>query len=209
MKGDKLLKIERFEKISNLFLVKNDDKAIILKEDHNLSNDEIKSKFLTDSKPLSFQRNKLFKSQIINSIKAKPFELKQHFLSKGDIKNSQKASNLNNDNAVANHKQIKAELSFYGGSFLEGFLEVFGVKIDKALEKYEKDLLIIEEEDFELGTKESFIVKSTKGVIEKITPSIENMKVARQELDYFYERHQTKNNKLNQNLELKQKEEKE
>lgn len=199
------MEIERFEKIKDLYLVKDKDHAVILKEGIGLSKSEIKEQFDKNKKPLAKQRSKLLKTQLMKDIKIKPFELKSHFLSKGMLDESNKAIYLNSDNALENNKQIKNELSFFGNSFMEGFLEVFGVKINNALEKYERNFLIIEEENINTGIKESFIVKCSKGIVEKATPAIDNITIARKELDTFLknQQHQQQKNKQIKEKQIK------
>ena len=186
------MKIERFEKIKNLYLVKDNEEAIIVKKNAKLSILDIKKQFAKEKKPIDQQRKQIFKSQVAETIKIKPFEMKQYFLKNGDIENSNKAINLASENAVTNLKQIKNELTFFGQSFLEGFVSVFGIKMDKALDRYENNFMIIEEEELETGRKESFIVKFKDGVKRGVTPPIETMEKAREQLEIFYNNNKEK-----------------
>lgn len=99
-------------------------------------------------------------------------------------------------------KQIKNETEFFGLSFLEGFLEFYGIKLDMAVERYEKQLHIIEEENPRTHDKNASIIKSRNGIIDKIV-TLKDKKQANRELEKFYQR-KNKEKKLNQNLVQKQ-----
>ena len=144
----------------------------------------------------------MIKQHLNKSISIKDFELKQFFLKKGELGNSEKCHKLKSDKPNETLKQIKNETEFFGLSFLEGFLEFYGIKLDMAVERYEKQLHIIEEENPRTHDKNASIIKSRNGIIDKIV-TLKDKKQANRELEKFYQR-KNKEKKLNQNLVQKQ-----
>lgn len=73
------------------------------------------------------------------------------------------------------------ELSFAGESIAEGFLEVFNIEQNKAVERYKKQLQVIERED-ENGEKNYFIGTFQSDKLKRLTPYRSNKEELAQQL---------------------------
>jgi hypothetical protein len=197
------VKFERWGDIPDkTLLVKNEQGLILDPEFEGLSEQEKLQYFDRNSVAIPEARKKMIKQHLNKSISIKDFELKQFFLKKGELGNSEKCHKLKSDKPNETLKQIKNETEFFGLSFLEGFLEFYGIKLDMAVERYEKQLHIIEEENPRTHDKNASIIKSRNGIIDKIV-TLKDKKQANRELEKFYQR-KNKEKKLNQNLVQKQ-----
>lgn len=197
------MKFERWGDIPDkTLLVKNEQGLILDPEFEGLSEQEKLQYFDRNSVAIPEARKKMIKQHLNKSISIKDFELKQFFLKKGELGNSEKCHKLKSDKPNETLKQIKNETEFFGLSFLEGFLEFYGIKLDMAVERYEKQLHIIEEENPRTHDKNASIIKSRNGIIDKIV-TLKDKKQANRELEKFYQR-KNKEKKLNQNLVQKQ-----
>lgn len=194
------MKFERWGDIPDkTLLVKNERGLILNPEFESLSEEEKLQYFDRNSVAISEARKKMIKQHLNKSISIKSFELKQFFLKRGEVENSEKCHKLKSDKPL---KQIKNETEFFGLSFLEGFLEFYGIKLDLAVKRYEDKLHIIEEENPRTHDKNASIIKYEKGMIDKIV-TLKDKKQANRELEKFYQR-KNKEKKLNQNLVQKQ-----
>lgn len=199
------MKFERWGDIPDkTLLVKNERGLILNPEFEGLSEQEKLQYFDRNSVAISEARNKMIKQHLNKSISIKGFELKQFFLKRGEVENSEKCHKLKSDKPKETLKQIKNETEFFGLSFLEGFLEFYGIKLDLAVKRYEDKLHIIEEENPRTHDKNASIIKSRNGIIDKIV-TLKDKKQANRELEKFYQRkNKEKKLKLNQNLVQKQ-----
>lgn len=197
------MKFERWGDIPDkTLLVKNERGLILNPEFEGLSEEEKLQYFDRNSVAISEARKKMIKQHLNKSISIKGFELKQFFLKRGEVENSEKCHKLKSDKPKETLKQIKNETEFFGLSFLEGFLEFYGIKLDLAVKRYEDKLHIIEEENPRTHDKNASIIKSRNGIIDKIV-TLKDKKQANRELEKFYQR-KNKEKKLNQNLVQKQ-----
>lgn len=197
------MKFERWGDIPDKELIVKNGRGLILdSEFEGLSEQEKLQYFDRNSVAIPDARKKMIKQHLNKSISIKDFELKQFFLKKGELGNSEKCHKLKSDKPNETLKQLKNETEFFGLSFLEGFLEFYGIKLDMAVERYEKQLHIIEEENPKTHDKNASIIKSRNGIIDKIV-TLKDKKQANRELEKFYQR-KNKEKKLNQNLVQKQ-----
>lgn len=199
------MKFERWGDMPDkTLLVKNERGLILNPEFEGLSEQEKLQYFDRNSVAISEARNKMIKQHLNKSISIKGFELKQFFLKRGEVENGEKCHKLKSDKPKETLKQIKNETEFFGLSFLEGFLEFYGIKLDLAVKRYEDKLHIIEEENPRTHDKNASIIKSRNGIIDKIV-TLKDKKQANRELEKFYQRkNKEKKLKLNQNLVQKQ-----
>ena len=182
------MKFERWGDIPDkTLLVKNERGLILNPEFEGLSEEEKLQYFDRNSVAISEARKKMIKQHLNKSISIKGFELKQFFLKRGEVENSEKCHKLKSEKPNETLKQIKNETEFFGLSFLEGFLEFYGIKLDLAVERYEKQLHIIEEENPRTHDKNASIIKSRNGIIDKIV-TLRDKKQANRELEKFYQR---------------------
>lgn len=154
---------------NKIVLIKG-DKAISSTEQQLYSADrEQLNKELSDSIMTPEEvRKKLLSEQVNSDVTLHPFEVKQHFISRGDYGNARKTDRLDTGNPSQTVRKIKAELSFFGAAFLEGFLDFYGIKRNEALRKYENRLIIISEQQFDTGERREAVCQVKRGIPQKI-----------------------------------------
>ena len=173
-------------------LVYEDDKAIIVDETDNIEDTEKLSKQLAEKgQPIKEVRHQLLKNSIKKNIKTDPLKLSSWFNRKYDSDNAKKTEKLESNKPTRQYKQIKNELTFFGESFLEGFLGFYGLEVDNALARYENNLQIIETQDLGLSNeKKYYLGQSKKGELKLATSELPSQQIAKEELNKFYSRQQ-------------------
>ncbi|VDG25046.1 hypothetical protein Q8F54_10405 (plasmid) [Leuconostoc mesenteroides] len=173
-------------------LVYEDDKAIIVDETDNIEDTEKLSKQLAEKgQPIKEVRHQLLKNSIKKNIKTDPLKLSSWFNRKYDSDNAKKTEKLESNKPTRQYKQIKNELTFFGESFLEGFLGFYGLEVDNALARYENNLQIIETQDLGLSNeKKYYLGQSNKGELKLATSELPSQQIAKEELNKFYSRQQ-------------------
>jgi len=173
-------------------LVYEDDKAIIVDEADDIKDTEKLSKRLAEKgQPIKEARHQLLKNSIKKNIKTDPLKLSSWFNRKYDSDNAKKTEKLESNKPTRQYKQIKNELTFFGESFLEGFLGFYGLEVDNALARYENNLQIIETQDLGLSNeKKYYLGQSKKGELKLATSELPSQKIAKEELSKFYSRQQ-------------------
>lgn len=118
-------------------------------------------------------------------------KLSSWFNRKYDSDNAKKTEKLESNKPTRQYKQIKNELTFFGESFLEGFLGFYGLEVDNALARYENNLQIIETQDLGLSNeKKYYLGQSNKGELKLATSELPSQQIAKEELNKFYSRQQ-------------------
>ncbi|KAA8371709.1 hypothetical protein FD956_08520 [Leuconostoc carnosum] len=173
-------------------LVYEDDKAIIVDEADDIKDTEELSKQLAEKgQPIKEARHQLLKNSIKKNIKTDPLKLSSWFNRKYDSDNAKKTEKLESNKPTRQYKQIKNELTFFGESFLEGFLGFYGLEVDNALARYENNLQIIETQDLGLSNeKKYYLGQSKKGELKLATSELPSQQIAKEELNKFYSRQQ-------------------
>ena len=173
-------------------LVYEDDKAIIVDETDNIKDTKKLSKQLAEKgQPIKEVRHQLLKNSIKKNIKTDPLKLSSWFNRKYDSDNAKKTEKLESNKPTRQYKQIKNELTFFGESFLEGFLGFYGLEVDNALARYENNLQIIETQDLGLSNeKKYYLGQSKKGELKLATSELPSQQIAKEELNKFYSRQQ-------------------
>ncbi|WP_349548975.1 hypothetical protein [Leuconostoc mesenteroides] len=173
-------------------LVYEDDKAIIVDEADDIKDTEKLSKRLAEKgQPIKEARYQLLKNSIKKNIKTDPLKLSSWFNRKYDSDNAKKTEKLESNKPTRQYKQIKNELTFFGESFLEGFLGFYGLEVDNALARYENNLQIIETQDLGLSNeKKYYLGQSKKGELKLATSELPSQQIAKEELNKFYSRQQ-------------------
>lgn len=173
-------------------LVYEDDKAIIVDETDDIKDTEKISKQLAEKgQPIKEVRHQLLKNSIKKNIKTDPLKLSSWFNRKYDSDNAKKTEKLESNKPTRQYKQIKNELTFFGESFLEGFLGFYGLEVDNALARYENNLQIIETQDLGLSNeKKYYLGQSNKGELKLATSELPSQQIAKEELNKFYSRQQ-------------------
>ena len=91
------------------------------------------------------------------------------------------------DKPTLQYKQIKSDISFFGESFLEGFLGFYGFELDNAVSRYESNLQIIETKELGIDDEAKyFLGTSQKGEFKKATSELPSKSIAEEELQKFF-----------------------
>ncbi|WP_195928102.1 hypothetical protein [Lactococcus lactis] len=181
------MKSEKWQGISGT-LIHDETKGIIIdKNEKSDSLDYFSEKLKTDGKPLKEVREKMIKNSIKRDLKTNPLHLKAWFDKKYDNDNSEKSKEINSDKPTLQYKQIKSDISFFGESFLEGFLGFYGFELDNAVSRYESNLQIIETKELGIDDEAKyFLGTSQKGEFKKATSELPSKSIAEEELQKFF-----------------------
>lgn len=181
------MKSEKWQGISGT-LIHDETKGIIIdKNEKSDSLDYFSEKLKTDGKPLKEVREKMIKDSIKRDLKTIPLHLKAWFDKKYDSDNSEKSKEINSDKPTLQYKQIKSDISFFGESFLEGFLGFYGFELDNAVSRYESNLQIIETKELGIDDEAKyFLGTSQKGEFKKATSELPSKSIAEEELQKFF-----------------------
>ena len=181
------MKSEKWQGISGT-LIHDEIKGIIIdKNEKSDSLDYFSEKLKTDGKPLKEVREKMIKDSIKRDLKTNPLHLKAWFDKKYDSDNSEKSKEINSDKPTLQYKQIKSDISFFGESFLEGFLGFYGFELDNAVSRYESNLQIIETKELGIDDEAKyFLGTSQKGEFKKATSELPSKSIAEEELQKFF-----------------------
>lgn len=181
------MKSEKWQGISGT-LIHDETKGIIIdKNEKSDSLDYFSEKLKTDGKPLKEVREKMIKDSIKRDLKTNPLHLKAWFDKKYDSDNSEKSKEINSDKPTLQYKQIKSDISFFGESFLEGFLGFYGFELDNAVSRYESNLQIIETKELGIDDEAKyFLGTSQKGEFKKATSELPSKSIAEEELLKFF-----------------------
>ena len=181
------MKSEKWQGISGT-LIHDETKGIIIdKSEKSDSLDYFSEKLKTDGKPLKEVREKMIKDSIKRDLKTNPLHLKAWFDKKYDSDNSEKSKEINSDKPTLQYKQIKSDISFFGESFLEGFLGFYGFELDNAVSRYESNLQIIETKELGIDDEAKyFLGTSQKGEFKKATSELPSKSIAEEELQKFF-----------------------
>ena len=98
-------------------------------------------------KSVNQAREELITKSLTNKLKFAPVRLKEYFAERNLSDEAKKVDKLTSTVPSQNFKKISNEVEFFGQSFLEGFLDFYGIELDNAVKDYEKRLHIIEQVD--------------------------------------------------------------
>lgn len=181
------MKSEKWQGISGTLIYDETKGIIIDKNEKSDSLDYFSEKLKTDGKPLKEVREKMIKDSIKRDLKTNPLHLKAWFDKKYDNDNSEKSKEINSDKPTLQYKQIKSDISFFGESFLEGFLGFYGFELDNAVSRYESNLQIIETKELGIDDEAKyFLGTSQKGEFKKATSELPSKSIAEEELQKFF-----------------------
>ena len=92
------------------------------------------------------------------------------------------------DKPTHQYKQIKNEMTFFGESFLEGFLGFYGLEVDNALGRYEHNLHVLEAQELGQSEKEYYLATSENGRVKLATDPLPSQQIAEEQMNKFYQR---------------------
>lgn len=180
------MKIERWQGISGK-IVHDGKNALLVDDDEQLDEKELAKRLEENGKPVEEVRKATFRKTLKKQVKLEPIKLSSWFNRKNDNQNANKSAKLKSDKPVHQYKQIKTELLFFGESFLEGFLDFYGLEVNNALGRYEKNLHVLEIQDLSRSEKEYYLATTNKqGNLRIATESLPSQQITQRELDKFY-----------------------
>lgn len=201
------MKIENWQDVDEHLVVDN-DKAIIVKNSELLDNPEaLKAEMKKNGQPVKEARNNLIQKSVKSKVKTDPLKISSWFDKKHDSDNAKKAEKLHGNKPVRQYKQVKNEMKFFGESFLEGFLGFYGLEVDNAVDRYEKNLHVLETQELGNSEKEYYIAQVKNGEPKRATDNLSSRAIAEQELNKFYG--QSQKQELSETQSLKREQEKE
>ncbi|MCG0891519.1 hypothetical protein IMAU10418_02882 [Lactiplantibacillus plantarum] len=182
------MKIENWQDVDEHLVVDN-DKAIIVKDSKLLDNPEaLKTEMQRSGKPVTEVRSKLVQKSVKSRVKTDPIKISGWFDRKHESDNAQKAEKLVSNKPTHQYKQIKNEMTFFGESFLEGFLGFYGLEVDNALGRYEHNLHVLETQELGQSEKEYYLATSENGHVRLATDPLPSQQIAEEQLNKFYQR---------------------
>jgi len=114
----------------------------------------------------------------------------------------EKIKDINFSEANPRNKKFMNELAFAGQSITEGFLEVFNIEQNKAIEKYKDQLQVIEQRD-DKGESRYFIGTFNNDNLKRLTKYKDRKEDLQQQLDERQELSNSKKKKLQETQTLK------
>lgn len=184
--GSEAMKIERWQGISGK-IVHDGKNALLVDDDEQLDEKELAKRLEENGKPVEEVRKATFRKTLKKQVKLEPIKLSSWFNRKNDNQNANKSAKLKSDKPVHQYKQIKTELLFFGESFLEGFLDFYGLEVNNALGRYEKNLHVLEIQDLSRSEKEYYLATTNKqGNLRIAAEPLPSQQIAQRELDKFY-----------------------
>ena len=138
------MKVESWQGIKGK-LVHDDQKAIVVDDDQELADQkQLQARLASDGLPIDEARQAMIKKTVKRQLKIEPIKLSGWFNRHQDSHNAKKVEQLVSEKPTHQYKQIKNEMTFFGESFLEGFLGFYGLEVDNALGRYEHNLHVLE-----------------------------------------------------------------
>lgn len=182
------MKVESWQGIKGK-LVHDDQKAIVVDDDQELADQkQLQARLASDGRPIDEARQTMMKKMVKRQLKIEPIKLSGWFNRHQDSHNAKKVEKLVSDKPTHQYKQIKNEMTFFGESFLEGFLGFYGLEVDNALGRYEHNLHVLETQELGQAEKEYYLATSQNGRVNLATEPLPNQQIAEEQLDKFYQR---------------------
>ncbi|MCM2599678.1 hypothetical protein NDQ44_15215 [Lactiplantibacillus plantarum] len=182
------MKVESWQGINGKLLHDN-QKAIMVDDDQALTDQKQLQAILDqDGQPIDEVRRAMIKKTVKRQLKTPPLKLRGWFNRHQDSQNAKKAEKLVSDKPTHQYKQIRNEMTFFGESFLEGFLGFYGLEVDNALGRYEHNLHVLETQELGSSEKEYYLAQVKSGELKQVTKSLPNREIAEEELNKFYQR---------------------
>lgn len=182
------MKVESWQGINGK-LIHDDQKAIVVDDEQALTDPKQLQAILDqDGQPIDEVRRAMMKKTVKRQIKTDPLKISSWFNRHQDSKNAKKTEKLVSDKPTHQYKQIKNEMTFFGESFLEGFLGFYGLEVDNALGRYEHNLHVLETQELGQSEKEYYLATSENGRVKLATDPLPSQQIAEEQLNKFYQR---------------------
>lgn len=182
------MKVESWQGIKGK-LVHDDQKAIVVDDDQELADQkQLQARLASDGLPIDEARQAMIKKTVKRQLKIEPIKLSGWFNRHQDSHNAKKVEQLVSEKPTHQYKQIKNEMTFFGESFLEGFLGFYGLEVDNALGRYEHNLHVLETQELGQSEKEYYLANSQNGSLKLASDPLPSQQIAEEQLDKFYQR---------------------
>ena len=152
--------------------------------------------------PLNEMRKSILETSAEKDIRLGNFKFQEFLNDKGMFNESKEARGIDISDIKVCEGKVVSEVKFASSSLIEGFLSFYGVEMDRALDKYEKRLHLIED------GQQSYIGKvSREGDVTKVSPMM-GKELALQRMNEFEKERSLQNKKqLSNEIELEMKKE--
>ena len=142
------MRAEKYEGIDKALVIDDrGEKAVISKGEDLEDKTQLANQLQARGKSVNQAREELITKSLTNKLKFAPVRLKEYFAERNQSDEAKKVDKLTSTVPSQNFKKISNEVEFFGQSFLEGFLDFFGIELDNAVKDYEQRLHIIEQVD--------------------------------------------------------------
>lgn len=151
---------------------------------------KVNHKNATTEEEKNKNRQEAIEDSVSNNISISKDRFLDHMLKKGSEKYtdlSQKVEQIDFSNAHPRNNTFMNELAFAGASMTEGFLEVFNIEKNTAVQKYQDQIQIIETKKDNQPTQYT-VGTFQEGKLKKLSPSFDNRKELEKKLDASLER---------------------
>ena len=142
------MRAEKYEGIDKVLVIDDrGEKAVISKGEDLEDKTQLANQLQARGKSVNQAREELITKSLTNKLKFAPARLKEYFAERNQSDEVKKIDKLTSTVPSQNFKKISNEVEFFGQSFLEGFLDFYGIELDNAVKDYERRLHIIEQVD--------------------------------------------------------------
>lgn len=142
------MRAEKYEGIDKALVIDDrGEKAVISKGEDLEDETQLANQLQARGKSVNQAREELITKSLTNKLKFTPVKLKEYFAERNQSDEAKKVDKLTSTVPSQNFKKISNEVEFFGQSFLEGFLDFYGIELDNAVKDYEQRLHIIEQVD--------------------------------------------------------------
>ena len=142
------MRAEKYEGIDKVLVIDDrGEKAVISKGKDLEDKTQLANQLQARGKSVNQAREELITKSLTNKLKFAPARLKEYFAERNQSDEVEKIDKLTSTVPSQNFKKISNEVEFFGQSFLEGFLNFYGIELDNAVKDYEQRLHIIEQVD--------------------------------------------------------------
>lgn len=142
------MRAEKYEGIDKALVIDDrGEKAVISKGEDLEDKTQLINQLQVKGKSVNQAREELITKSLTNKLKFAPVRLKEYFAERNQSDEAKKVDKLTSTLPSQNFKKISNEVEFFGQSFLEGFLDFYGIELDNAVKDYEQKLHIIEQVD--------------------------------------------------------------
>ena len=142
------MRAEKYEGIDKALVIDDrGEKAVISKGEDLEDETQLANQLQARGKSVNQAREELITKSLTNKLRFAPVKLKEYFAERNQSDEVKKVDKLTSTVPSQNFKKISNEVEFFGQSFLEGFLDFYGIELDNAVKDYEQRLHIIEQVD--------------------------------------------------------------